>query len=93
MQSRIRAALGSLSGFEAAARFLSFTRAAAELNLTQSAISRQIAGLENALGVALFVRHNRRIELTAAGERLAYSVRAILRDLEQAFDQIKPESG
>ncbi len=90
--SRIRAALGFLSGFEAAARELSFTRAAAELNLTQSAISRQIAGLEQALGVILFVRHNRRLELTAAGETLARSVRSMLREFEQTLQQIQPTS-
>ena len=90
MRTRIRAALGSLSGFEAAARQLSFTRAAFELNLTQSAISRQIAGLEEAIGTSLFVRHNRRLALTPAGEKLAYSVRTVLRELEQALEQIKP---
>ncbi len=90
--SRIRAALGFLSGFEAAARYLSFTRAAAELNLTQSAISRQIASLEDAIGVILFVRHNRRLELTAAGETLARSVGSMLREFEQTLLQIQPTS-
>lgn len=62
--------LEPLRGFVAAARRRSITLAAADLCLTQSAISRQIQVLENALGVPLFVRKHRAIELTAAGERL-----------------------
>jgi len=62
--------LEPLRGFVAAARRCSITLAAADLCLTQSAISRQIQVLENALGVPLFVRKHRAIELTAAGERL-----------------------
>ena len=49
---------------------LSFTRAAESLFLTQSAVSHQIADLERTLGVELFVRHGRTIELTAAGRVL-----------------------
>lgn len=63
--------LDPLRGFVAAARHLSFTRAADELCLTQSAISRQVQTLEGALGVALFVRGVRRLQLTAEGARLA----------------------
>lgn len=62
--------LEPLRGFVAAASRRSITLAAADLCLTQSAISRQIQSLENALGVSLFVRKHRAIELTAAGERL-----------------------
>jgi DNA-binding transcriptional LysR family regulator len=62
--------LEPLRGFVAAASRRSITLAAADLCLTQSAISRQIQSLENALGVPLFVRKHRAIELTAAGERL-----------------------
>jgi DNA-binding transcriptional LysR family regulator len=62
--------LDSLKGFEAAARHLSFTRAAAELFLTQSAVSRQVQSLEEALGVRLFRRCTRRLELTPEGELL-----------------------
>ncbi|HMX16355.1 MAG TPA: LysR substrate-binding domain-containing protein [Rhodocyclaceae bacterium] len=62
--------LDNLKGFAAAARHLSFTRAATELFLTQSAISRQIQTLEEQLGVRLFVRRTRRLELTAEGEVL-----------------------
>lgn len=92
MRNRVRASLGFLAGFEAAARTLSFTQAAAELSLTQSAISRQIAALEELIGVRLFVRHNRRLELTSAGEILARSVRSMLRDYEQALQSIQPDS-
>ena len=59
--------LAALRGFEAAARRLSFTDAAAELNLTQSSISRQIATLEQQVGKALFVRKTRALLLTPAG--------------------------
>jgi DNA-binding transcriptional LysR family regulator len=61
--------LDFLKGFEAAARHLSFTRAAQELFLTQSALSRQVQALEEALGVPLFVRRHRALALTAAGAR------------------------
>ncbi|WP_332675552.1 LysR substrate-binding domain-containing protein [Aromatoleum sp.] len=63
--------LEPLRGFVAAARHLSFTRAAEELFLTQSAISRQVQALEAALGVPLFVRGIRSLALTPAGARLA----------------------
>lgn len=62
--------LDPLKGFDAAARHLSFTRAAAELYLTQSAISRQIRTLEEQLGVKLFRRETRRLALTPEGEIL-----------------------
>ena len=62
--------LNSLRVFEAAARRLSFTRAAAELNVTQAAVSHQIKALEGRLGVALFRRLNRSLRLTDAGQAL-----------------------
>lgn len=62
--------LDALKGFDAAARHLSFTRAAAELSLTQSAISRQVQTLEEQLGVRLFLRGVRKLALTPEGERL-----------------------
>lgn len=70
--------LDPLKGFDAAARHLSFTRAAAELFLTQSAISRQIQTLEEQLGVKLFRREVRRLALTAEGEVLARAVAEML---------------
>lgn len=59
-----------IRGFEAAARLSSFTRAAEELFITQSAVSRQVQALEEHLGTALFERHHRSIRLTHAGELL-----------------------
>ncbi len=59
--------LSSLRLFEAAGRLGSFKLATAELNLTPSAVSHGIVGLERALGVALFVREPRRLSLTPAG--------------------------
>lgn len=73
--------LTALRAFEAAARLGSFRAAAEELNITQSAVSHQIAGLEERLGAALFRRTARRVELTEAGG-LYYP---FLRD---AFDRI-----
>lgn len=72
--------LDPLRGFVAAARHLSFTRAAAELHLTQSAISRQVQTLEQALGVRLFVRGVRALALTPQGERLFGRADAWLRE-------------
>ena len=56
--------LNSLRGFEAVARHLSVTRAAAELNVTPGAVSQQVKTLEAYLGVKLFRRHNRKLQLT-----------------------------
>jgi LysR family glycine cleavage system transcriptional activator len=67
----VMASLPSLNGlraFEAAARHLSFTRAAEELNVTQTAISHLIRRLEEQLGIPLFVRRNRALELTLEAE-------------------------
>ena len=60
--------LNGLRAFEAAARHLSFTQAASELNVTQTAISHQIKRLEEELGVRLFVRQNRALALTAQAQ-------------------------
>ena len=74
----------ALLAFEAAARHESFTRAAEELALTQSAICRQIAGLEDFLGIALFRRSRRGVKLTEAGlsysRRVAAQLDAVERD-------------
>ena len=74
--------LNSLRAFEAAARHLSFTRAAAELHVTQAAVSHQVKHLEEALGVQLFKRLNRALLLTDAGQVYAP-------ELNAAFDQIQ----
>jgi LysR family glycine cleavage system transcriptional activator len=62
--------LNSLATFEAAARHKSYSQAAAELHITHSAISQQMRLLENALGVALFERKGRQMQLTAEGVQL-----------------------
>ena len=67
--------LDLIQGFEAAARNLSFTKAAEELFITQSAVSRQIRGLEEHLGIALFERRHRALALTEEGRAL-YSARS-----------------
>lgn len=82
--------LDPLRGFVAAARHLSFTRAAAELFLTQSAISRQVQALEDALGVALFVRGVRSLALTAEGARLARAAEAWLAEYATLADTLRP---
>jgi LysR family glycine cleavage system transcriptional activator len=76
--------LSTLPGFEAAARHLSFTLAAAELHLTQGAISRQVRELELFLGRQLFRRFTRRIDLTDDGAAYARVTRDILAELERA---------
>ena len=63
-------ALDFFRGFEAAARHLSFTKAGEELFITQSAVSWQIQALEERLGVKLFVRRNRGLALTEAGQQI-----------------------
>ncbi len=78
-----------LKGFDAAARHLSFTRAAEELFLTQSALSRQILALEEQLGVPLFERRPRQLLLTEAGQVLHVSAKKILDELGHAVDRIR----
>jgi LysR family glycine cleavage system transcriptional activator len=73
----------ALAAFEAAARHQSFTKAAAELAVTQSAVCRQIASLEAFLGVALFRRSQRGVGLTDAGQRYARSVATRLDEVER----------
>lgn len=75
-QDRNLAIFAALPVLEAAARHGSFTRAAREFGLTQGALSRRIQGLERDLGLALFARRGRTIEITEAGARLAEAARA-----------------
>jgi DNA-binding transcriptional LysR family regulator len=70
MDKNLRLSLDLLRGFRAAARHLSFTRAARELFVTQSAISREIKKLEEQIGQPLFHRVNRALQLTHSGEEL-----------------------
>lgn len=80
--------LRGLTVFEAAARLCSFRAAAAELNLTASAVSHQIAQLEELLGVALFERTSRGVTLSPEGASYARSIRPLLAQLQQATDDI-----
>jgi LysR family glycine cleavage system transcriptional activator len=80
--------LHALAAFEAAARHLSFTKAAEELCRTQSAVSRRIRQLERHLGAPLFLRSKRSVALTPQGRRLLDAVREALRTLQAASDQI-----
>ena len=73
----------ALSAFEAAARHQSFTKAADELAVTQSAVCRQVATLEDLLGVKLFRRTKRGVTVTEAGLVYARSVRARLDEVER----------
>ncbi len=81
--------LDFLKGFEAAGRLLSFTRAAEEIFVTQSALSRQIQALEAALGVALFVRRHRALALTAAGQAYHREIAALLGALAAATQTVR----
>ena len=78
-----------IRGFEAAARHLSFTKAAKELFVTQSAVSRQAKALEEDLGVPLFLRHNRTIRLTEAGQALYRASAEALTTLGEAVSRIR----
>ncbi|MGL3106263.1 transcriptional regulator GcvA [Bradyrhizobium sp. BR 1432] len=80
--------LNGLRAFEAAARHLSFTLAAAELNVTQTAISHQIRRLEEELGIRLFVRQNRALALTPEARDYLPGVRAAFNDLRLATDRL-----
>ena len=80
--------LSSLEVFEACARYANFTRAAEELGITQSAVSRHIAYLEKFLGFQLFERVRRRVLLTESGKEYAESIRRILRQAEKATEEV-----
>src|SRR5258707_13143123 len=81
--------LDLLKGFEAAARHLSFTRAAEELYLTQSALSRQIQALEEQLGMPLFERRHRALLLTDAGQALHVTTKSVLEQLAHTVARIR----
>ncbi|MGC1305550.1 MAG: LysR family transcriptional regulator [Caulobacteraceae bacterium] len=81
--------LNALRAFEAAARHLSFTRAADELCVTQAAISHQVKGLEQRLGVALFRRSNRGLMLTDEGVALAPTLFEAFGAIDRLFEQFE----
>ncbi len=81
--------LNGLQMFEAAARHLSFTRAAEELNVTQTAVSHQIRRLEEQLGVRLFVRLNRKLALTREAQDYIPAIRTAFEDLRLATERLR----
>lgn len=84
--------LDLLAAFEAAARHLSFTKAAEERFVTQSAISRQMRALEDELGAALFRRQHRALALTAEGARLFAVCTAVLSQLRGVVREVRAPS-
>ncbi|MDA7417757.1 LysR substrate-binding domain-containing protein [Xenophilus arseniciresistens] len=84
---------GYLRAFEAVARHLNFRAAAEEMALTQSAVSRQIQSLEDEVGVPLFLRHTRAVELTTAGAQLLLAVQQSLPRIDGAVRQIRQSAG
>ena len=80
--------LNGLRAFEAAARHLSFTLAAEELNVTQTAISHQIRRLEEELGLKLFIRQSRSLALTPQATDYLPGIRAAFQDLRTATDRL-----
>ena len=81
--------LNFLNTFESVARHLSFTLAAKELFITQAAVSHQIKVLEDYLGTKLFLRENRKVYLTAAGQKLLPSVVSGLQSMSDGFESIR----
>ncbi|AZL84097.1 MULTISPECIES: transcriptional regulator GcvA [Aliivibrio] len=84
--------LNSLRVFEAAARHLSFTRAAEELFVTQAAVSHQIKALEEFLGLKLFRRRNRSLLLTEEGQGYFLDIKEIFSSLSEATDKVLERS-
>jgi LysR family transcriptional regulator, glycine cleavage system transcriptional activator len=82
-------ALGPLRAFDAVARRLNFRAAAEDLHLTQPAVSRQISGLEQELGMPLFLRGTRHVELTQAGATLLQAVAPWLAQLDGTVRQLR----
>ena len=80
---------GALYAFEAAARLGSFTAAGRELNVTQAAVSFAVKHLEEALGIALFLRNHKKIELTDVGERFYHDVAIGLAHIRRSAQELR----
>ena len=80
--------LNALRSFEAAARYESFTRAAEELHVTQSAVSQQVKALEAQLGVRLFNRERQRLKITPAGRDYLVEIREALDHVGAATERL-----
>lgn len=89
MSNYRRLPLSALRAFEAAARHLSFTKAANELSVTQAAVSRHILTLEDHLDIQLFNRGNQKVSLSPAGEELFEAATLSLAHIAAAFDSVK----
>jgi LysR family glycine cleavage system transcriptional activator len=85
--------LNSLVTFEVAARHKNYSQAAIELHITHSAVSQQMRLLEDALGVVLFERKGRQMELTSHGALLLKQIQPALKQISRALKNIKVESG
>jgi LysR family transcriptional regulator, glycine cleavage system transcriptional activator len=85
--------LNALLAFEAAARHSSFTRAAAELGVTQTAVSHQVRALEHELGTALFHRSAQRVSLTTDGQAWASELGVVFGRLRDANDRLRAPRG
>lgn len=86
---RLIPSANALLAFESAARLGSFTRAAEEMGVTQAAVSYSIRQLEEALGVKLFLRRHRRVELTESGERFFDDVSLGLSHIRRSAEEIR----
>ncbi|TLU75599.1 transcriptional regulator GcvA [Mannheimia varigena] len=84
--------LNALKAFESAARHLNFTKAAEDLFVTQAAVSHQIKLLEDFLGISLFHRRNRLLELTELGAQYFYEVQPLLEQIALATDKVRQQS-
>jgi LysR family glycine cleavage system transcriptional activator len=93
LRRRHQPSVGELSAFESVARHGNFTRAALELNLAQSAVSRQVRNLETKLRVELFERVNQRVVLTTAGRVFLPEVKSIILRIADASQRIMSFSG
>src|SRR5688572_12014385 len=85
--------LNALKAFEAAARHLSVKKAAAELSVTPAAVSHQIKALEEYLGVQLFHRQSRALELTEAARACLPKLREGFDNLAQAVERLRAHKG
>jgi DNA-binding transcriptional LysR family regulator len=85
--------VGQLRALEAVARHLNFRAAAEELSLTQSAVTRQVQSLEDEVGVPLFLRHTRAVELTSAGAQLLAAAVPSLEKIDNAVRTIRRSAG
>ena len=88
-KSRRPLSLTNLRAFEAVARTLSFGAAAEELHVTQSAVSRQIKGLEDELGAQLFTRGTRHVQIAPDGQTLLRAVEPLLAKLDTSVQHIR----